>query len=240
MNTDNGHDAEESTSASYRRIWKRRDGSQGSSQLALNAMAVLYDAGQPLSRNELASRLLPRLDAYARAYLEAWYGRRRDQIARAQKRPINIVIDKTMLTEVALRTWLTNSFFVRAKGGTLIRDPDGRYRPGPRAPIAVTMDGDRKAFTPTVRHELEQADHDRSRAHAAVMELTRVLGKLDLAPERNRVQIITYLLRRFYVGTNSFDERRLNAEFKHLLQIADTADVMKAVLRHVFDALVKP
>src|SRR5262245_39062342 len=57
------------------RIWTRRYPNEGSLNTSLKAMDVLYDAGEPLSREELETRLIAKLDPYERAYLQAWHVR---------------------------------------------------------------------------------------------------------------------------------------------------------------------
>src|SRR5262245_57996053 len=156
-------DEEQAGSSSYRRIWKRGRG-PASSNLALKAMAVLYDAQRPLTRDELADQLLKRLDAYERDYLEAWALRRLEQQARWDAKRhgkgssfINRL--KKLETIKTVQRWITEVFAGRIHGGTLVRDPDGRFHPGADVPRIQTMDGKLMRYTPNTRKELEQADH---------------------------------------------------------------------------------
>lgn len=238
-------DAEESASSS-RRIWKRRDGSQGSSQLALAAMAVLYDAGQPLTRDQIVERLWPRLDDYARAYLQAWYARYRDQQNRNQRRArgtVNVKFQNITLTAgiVSLRRWVNQVFAPRAKTGhTLIQHPDGRYEPGPRAPFLTTMEGARVRYTPEVRRDVEQADQQNGRLHLIQLEVKRAVATLPDQSPVARAQAFRFLVRQLYGGAskgplNAWDLRRA---FDHLLQVADTRETQDAAIRQVTEWLL--
>lgn len=231
----------------FGRVWQKRNPHQGSSPLSLKAMAVLYDAGQPLSRDELADRLLPQLDAYACSYLEAWWLRKtaqgRAKILRHRHRPVTVAeVQPTVTSQRALRAWLSAVFAQRVRHShTLLRDPDGRFRPGPIPPQVQTLDGRIMDFTPEARHALEQADHDQGRTYRALLEWKQVTATLDLTTVAARSQLLMYLAQRFGVGSNPsklpLDGRRLVALFDHLLTLADTPAVQRAVLQHALDAI---
>lgn len=239
----NGSDAE-TASASDRRVWKRWNPAQGSSALSLKAMAVLYDAGQPLSRDELADRLLPQLDPYALDYLAAWYQRRLVQQSRANATYRGIESETSLsgkrdvsdspAPRVALRRWISEIFARRVYGGTLIRDSDRRLRPGPRAPRAQTIEGALVPFTPEKRQELEQADHDRSHEHLALLAWSRGRTSLDLSTVEARAHLLIFLARRLLIGADKklpFDERRLIALFDDVIRLADTPAVKQALMQ---------
>jgi hypothetical protein len=240
--TDPVYDGESDHSPSFRRVWKRRSGAQGSSNLSLKAMAVLYDANRPLTRDELAEGLLARLDAYERDYLEAWALRRLDQQAKwkSKDREVDVVKRNTTSTsDRAIKRWLTEVFAARARSTqTLIRDLDGRFRPGARAPRVLTMDGQLKRFTPEARKELEQAEHDRGRTHLAAIEFRRIAAALDTNP-RARAELLANLVRRLFDAKEPyFSQVLLNRELKHLLTLTDSPAVKEAVLRLAVEYLL--
>jgi hypothetical protein len=203
-----------------RRIWQRANPGLGSSQLTLLAMAVLYDAGEPLTREAIAERLLPRLDVYQLGYLEAWAMRRRDVQRRttARRRGSVIVLEQpSTITPVAVDEavplWLTYSFLVRARTGhTLERLPDGRFQPGRTAPRVLTLDGRRIAFTPEA-HDLAHAEADAGRLHLVGVAFDRLVKAAGLQTRAARVQLLGLLLRRVGAVTTddarAFDERTI-------------------------------
>jgi len=102
------------------------------------------------------------------------------------------------------------------------------------------MDGQLLAFTPDKRLELEQAEHDEGRAHLAMLEWERITAGLDLRTLEARAHLLILLTRRLLVGLGvgkplPLDERRV--QFNHLLRVADTPAVKRAVLQRAFDAL---
>jgi hypothetical protein len=235
-----------------RRIWQRANPWQGSSRLALLAMTVLYDAGEPLTRDEIADRLIPRLDAYQRGYLEAWYQRltnnHRIDVAKHEGR--SLIVNSTPLTispiplERIVRRWLVTIFCPRAtKGTTLERLPDGRYQPGKTAPRVVTLDGKKLAYTPEERYKLEQAEADAGRLHLVDVEFARVIKALAIATPEARFQFLSLLIRE--VGLHvpkrqkqPIDERKATPQLAHLFTLADRATIKRHVIQRAFDALL--
>lgn len=231
-----------------RRIWQRANPWQGSSRLALLAMAVLYDAGEPLTRDQLADQLIPRLDAYQRGYLEAWYQRkqqvqsrsnskRRDKSLEAQRELPEVPLDRIV------RTWLTQSFVKRATyGTTLERLPDGRYQPGKTAPRVVTLDGKKLAYTPEARRELEQAEADAGRLHLVDVEFARAVKELAVTTPEARVQFLYLLIRQLLQVPKDvkqpIDERKVKGRLAHLFTLADRATIKRHVIQRAFDALL--
>lgn len=235
---------------SFRRIWKRRDGSQGSSELALAAMAVLYDAGTPLTRGEIADRLWPRLDDYARAYLRAWDARRREQQrrwVRRRRQPQSDVVDSELTrtestaSDATLRHWLKQIFCRRIYGGqTLIRHPDGRYEPGPRAPILKTLEGERVRYTPEVRREVEQSDQQSGRLHLVQLEFKRAAATLSDQAPAARAQVLRFLVRQLHGGPSKgpLAGSELRRAFDHLLKVTDTRETQDALIRLITEWLL--
>ena len=233
-----------------RRIWKRRNAAHGSTFLSLKAFAVLYDVGRGLTRQELADELRQRLVPTEIAYLQAWHLRRLRQvsqcIARHRKPSVIAVSHESAITtsiERALLVWLSLVFCKRVnQGHTLVRDADGRYMPGPRSPRIQTLDGQLIPYTPAVRHELEQADRAAGRAHLALLEWKKALAAPDMVTVDARAQVLIYLARRLFIGTNRklfpLDERQLSSRFLDLLHLADTPTVKRAVFERVCQDLI--
>lgn len=245
----NGHDDDaDPPASSSRRVWKRHGGSQGSSQLALAAMGVLYDAGEPLTRDQLAERLLPRLDAWARDYLEAWHLRRLEQKEKWRRkagavRDSKPAVMESRTVQSAVRDWLTEIFARRSyTTQTLIRLPDGRYTPGPKAPLMKTIDGDLVRYTPETRRELADADQQKARMHLVRLEFTRAAAALSNHSPAARAHALWFLLRRLYaIGSKAvLHERELRREFEHLLRVADTRETQEAVIRLAVEHLLAP
>jgi len=211
-------------------------------------MAVLYDAGMPLTGDELATSLLVRLEPSERNYLEAWDLRRlelkQERMRKHRGTAVTVVKSITTVTTRALpaivRLWVMDVFVKRVRQGqTLIQDADGRYRPGPKAPRVLTMDGHLVDFTPETRRELEQAEHDEGRAHLALVEWARVTAALDLRTIEAQTQVLILLARRLLIGPQKmpFDERKVGPQFNDLERLADTPAVKRVVLQRALDAL---
>ena len=235
--------------SSDRRIWKHRDGSQGSLLLSLKAFGVLYDAGRPLTLEEFAQELRRRLVPTEIGYLEAWQLRRRQYSHKANARrrtngdiqhPVNSCMSSSI--DEALPCWLRTVFRQRRKGRTLIQDAEGRYAPGPAPPRIQTIDGELRAYTPTVRHELEQADRNAGRTHLALLEWKKALAAPEFATLEARAELLMFLARTLFVGANHkalLDQRHLRKHFGHLLQLADTLPIKRAILERVVLDLFK-
>jgi hypothetical protein len=239
----------ESSVSSDRRIWKRRNGSQGSLRTSLTVYEVLYDAGEPLTLDEIAGRLLPRLDAYAVGYLEAWHLRNQRQQQESDKRThprknVSGELPQNSSPEtspsLAVRAWLLRVFCRRIQGSTLQKDAQGRYAPGPTAPRALTIAGDLVPYTPDARRELAQVEHDQGRTHLALLEWTHVLKRLQVETPEARAQLLMVLIRRFYLGKKRvLDERLASPALDAVLRLADTPAVQRAVLEEAFRGLLK-
>lgn len=233
-----------------RRVWQRANPSQGSSRLALLAMAVLYDAGEPLSRDAITERLIPRLDPYQRSYLEAWYQHKITQDRKHQTKTNFSVLDsqrtlKPIPFDQIVRRWVVGVFFQRRDGGTLERLPDGRYQPGRTAPRIMTLDGRRLAYTAEARHELERTEAEQGRQHLIRVELARIVKEHAISSPAACSQFLHLLFRHLYLripkgeGSNPIDERKLQGRLQHLLKLADTPSAKRHVLQHAFDALLR-
>jgi hypothetical protein len=249
MNESHALIEEEESARSDRRVWKRHVG-MGSTRLTLKAMGVLYDAGAPLSRAEIIERLVPLLDPYERGYLEArylrWCEKHRKHNRRRRKQNDDAEADSSASSSVGLhesvQSWLTEIFLKRvSQGHTLIRDPDGRFRPGAKAPNMQTMDGRVVAFTPEARIQLAQEERDQGRSHLALVQWDRTTRTLDLSTPGARVQLLTWLIRRFFdqpkAATGPFDERSLRSLMDDLVRLADNDSLKKLILQRAFDAL---
>lgn len=234
--------------SSGRRIWQRANPSQGSSRLALLAMSVLYDAGEPLTREAIAERLIVKLDPYQRGYLEAWYQHRshmhRRDVAKAEHRDYALSVVGTPPTlSQAVRNWITQVFLQRVRSGsTLERLPDGRYQPGKTAPRILMMDGRRLAFTPEARHEVERDEMEAGRRHLVNVELDRLVRDFGIHTRAARTQFLVLLMRKVFSlkseGPQPLDERKLVPQLTHLLRlIADTPARQRELLQRAFDAL---
>jgi hypothetical protein len=245
---------EESAVFSGRRIWKRHDPGQGSLSISLKAMDVLYDAAQPLTKPELIERLIAKLDPYERSYLEAWHLHQRDRNRQSLRRangkdsvrkaprtlsPLNF--DRTV------HVWLTQVFEQRLraqrKGGrTLIKDEDGRYRPGPKAPEATTADGRVVRYTPEIRETLTHEEHEEGRTYLAKLELEHVMKGLDLTTTAAKMQFFSIVLRRLLLGNSPksqlpLDERIVAPALNLIVRQADTNGIKRRVLEHLFSTL---
>lgn len=235
--------------SSGRRIWQRANPSQGSSRLALLAMSVLYDAGEPLTREAIAERLISKLDPYQRGYLEAWYQRRQDimRSANIKRRGApdnsnNGPLELPTMDQIVPQ-WLRQVFLKRiSQGSTLERLPDGRYQPGKTAPRILTMDGRRLAFTPEARHEVERDEMEAGRRHLVNVELDRLVRDFGIHTRAARTQFLVLLMRKVFSlkseGPQPLDERKLVPQLTHLLRlIADTPARQRELLQRAFDAL---
>jgi hypothetical protein len=227
-----------------RRVWKRANPWQGSSRLALLTMAVLYDVGEPLTRDAIAERLIPRLDPYQRGYLEAWYQhhrgwQRKKEVLDGQRTSLDRPFERIV------RVWLTQVFCQRTKGGTLERLPDGRYQPGRTAPRVMTLDGHSLAYTPEARHELERTEAEQGRQHLIGVELAGIVKEYAISTPAACSQFLHLLIRHLYLhvpkgeGSDPIDERKLQGRLQHLLKLADTPSTKRHVLQQAFDALLR-
>ena len=219
-----------------RRVWTRRTGDQGSLSISLKAFEALYEAARPLSRPELAAALAERLDSSERAYLEAWALHCRARMAaskarRQHKAPAGSLENRFSSEPAkssAVALWLGIIFDNRRTGSTLIRDADGRYRPGPKPPRMATGDGRLIAFTPEARAADEAAGRAAAQENAQIMEWRRVSGALDGLPSHERLTVLVFLARRFagFAKTNnprnkpSMTDTQLRSRFNHILRSA--------------------
>jgi len=182
----------------FRRHWQRRTADQGASEMTLAAHAALYDAGRPLTLDELTAALLPTLEWPLPFYVEAWWLRTTAQKRRSVAKARTGVAPDVALTgdkpdlATALRRWLGTVFARRAaEGRTLVRDGD-RFRPGPTAPRALTTDGTALvSFTPEMRHHLEAERRASTRHHLAIMELRRAVQQERARLLRGRISLPT-------------------------------------------------
>ena len=234
-------DAAVEAASSDRRIWKRRNGSaDGTSSLVLRVYDVLYDAGEPLTRDQIVDRLVPRLDPYMVGYLEAWYSRQRILLAAKKHRHPQTSASEGADIRVVTRRWLSQVFDQRLQrkgsktAGSLIRDADGRYAPGPVAPWTVTLDGKRLPYTPDVRQLLHAEDQLAGRSHLAKLEWSRLLADPAYAGIEARAHLVVFLLRHL-LTTLPLDERKLRARCAYLLKLTDTP----ATKRLIFEAALK-
>lgn len=240
-------DADEALSD--RRVWRRPDPKQGSYGISLTVMGVLYDAGEPLSLDALIARVGMVLDPYQWAYIEAWYLHVRQRASSYQRKAYrqkrNLTADNGLSAvrkhlakprALALRHWIKDVFLKRIRQGhTLAQDPDGRYRPGPRAPMKLTHDGKLIRYTPEARQELAHADHAAGREHLVLLEWKRIQSDLDLALPAARAQLVAYLARRLLGDqTTPLDERKIRPMFDHIDRIADTPAIRRAVFLRMF------
>ena len=247
-------DTDRPSVSSYRRIWKKRTGSEGSSQIVLAVYGILYDAGQPLTRDDIADRLIARLDPYQRAYLETWYLRvcERQEIQKQRKRPLGIRVNEStrMSTPLdvpdirrAVRHWLSKTLSDRLRTTqSLIRDADGRYRPGAKPPRILTIDGRLLAFTPAMRQELEQTDHDAGRGYLALLEWSKLIADPAFQTAEARVQLLWLVGRRLVIGEKKtgapLDERHVGPRLKYLLGLPDTPGVKRVLLERILADLL--
>jgi hypothetical protein len=235
---------------SFRRLWKRHDGGHGSTQLALKAMGVLYDAGAPLTRDELEARLLPLLDPYQRSYLEAWHLRRkaliRNALRKHKRRPEIVERARSTIStgiQAAVHGWVGEVFLRRVYGQSLVRDPDGRYRPGPKAPRVLTIDGRLVAYTPEARQELTTKEHEDGRTHLALLEWTRLTKKFDLTTPATRAQVFIMLLRRWFIGPNldkvkgRLDERLIAPHLEQMMRVTESPGIQRRVIHQMLETL---
>jgi hypothetical protein len=250
LSKDAAPEDEDSFPASSRRVWKRHVGG-GASMLTLKTMGVLYDAGVPLTRDEMMQQLIPLLDPYERGYLEEWYARlkvaNRRQDHRRGKSHSSVANAPATLEDLPriVVTWLTRVFLIRAspmKGNSLRRDADGRYRPGPTPPNLLTLDGQHIRYTLDVHRGYAARERDKGRAHLAQLEWKHLQDALELTTPGRRVQLLCYLIRRFLIGTNVEDVKQLNEVqlaklSRELIRIADTATVQRRILQSAFDEL---
>ena len=245
-------DTDDESVSSDRRIWKRRDGSQGTSQIVLTVFRILYDAGQPLTRDEIADRFLQQIDPYQRGYLEAWYLRLRGQQHNwnLKYRPTerraknNARLSHKDIPDVArvVRRWLSKMLGDRVNHTrSLIRDADGRYRLGPVAPSVQTNEGEKVSYTPAMRVELEETDHEASRGYLALLEWSKLCAKPEFQTAEARVQLLMLVARRLIIGENKstmpLDERIVAPRLKYLLQLPDTPGTKRVLLQRILDDL---
>ena len=64
----------------------------------------------------------------------------------------------------------------------------------------VTLDGQRIAFTPEARRDVDQSEHDAGRAHLAVMEWDQLVASPDCHTLEARTQLLMVLARRLCLG----------------------------------------
>lgn len=253
--TDQPDDEAVEASSSDRRVWKRADPSKGSSLLTLKVFGILYDAGEPLTREQIAERLIPQLSATTTGYLKAWYVRRLEQQVQWQAKSrgdVSLVERSTRLTPEwtitdAIKRWVLEVFAQRLQkkkgslGRTLVRDADGRYSPGPSAPRIMTLDGQLLSYTPAVRRELEHADRERGRTHLALVEWDQLLKRPEFATAAARAHLVMFLMRRLLLedGKWPLDERKVQGQFGHLLQLADTPAIRRDVIQQAITDFLK-
>jgi hypothetical protein len=240
------------------RIWRtKRPPFEGSLATSLKAMDVLYDAGEPLTREELESRLIPRLDPYERGYLQDWHIRQqeyhrayhlrhRKSLRKSPTRSVQEGELQLSCTERAVHAWVTTVFLTRARvGRTLERMADGKLRPGPGTPRMARADGRLVPYTSETRHQLAEEDRIAHRQYLADVEWVELFKTLPVAGVAARAQVLTLLMRRLFFGVKTggdpkppFDERGLTHKLNRLISLADTPAVQKAVLQHAFNALL--
>jgi hypothetical protein len=234
------------------RIWKKRQPmSEGSLGTSLKALDILYDDGEPLTREELEARLIPRLDPYERSYITDWYRHSRDlkrqYVARrasedGSAQPSSLK-DTVVSIDRAIHGWITAVFLKRvSQGHTVIRTADGRLGAGPGKPRMARADGRTVAYTAATRHQLAQEDHEKHRLYLVDVELSELLKQLELPDEAARAQLLAYLVRRFLGNaenqeTKSLDMRKIRPMFDHLDRIADTPAIRQALIQRLFTVL---
>jgi hypothetical protein len=253
------------TSDTMRRVFQRWPGGSGSSDIALKAMAVLYDAGAPLTLDELGTRLLERLDVYERAFLEArdlhirqsqrrWMeAKRRAAGAKRRAASVDALSGERASTlvrpiEVVVGRWLMQVFVKRSRdGSTLVQDPDGRLRPGATAPYVRTLTNELHRYTPEMRQRLEQEEHDAGRRHRLEVEWAQTVQPAIPATVEARVQVVILILRRLWLGTKThagakpplpLDERKIGPLFNRVVFLADTPAVKQKALELAIADLV--
>ena len=235
------------------RIWKKnRPPNEGSLSISLKAMDVLYDAGEPLSREEIATRLVASLDPYEQAYLKAWdrHDRQsqRDRQLRRTNKPTPNVFDPDDLgsnIEQSTHRWITRVFLarLRSRGHTLERLADGRLRPGSGSPVVLQMDGSLARYTAETRHALAQEEQAKHRHYLVNLELSELFQRLPLSDQVARAQLLYLLVRRLLIGFKTdgqkfpLDERIVSPQLNRLVNLAETADLQKAILQRALDAI---
>lgn len=224
------------------RIWKKRAPNEGSLGTSLKAMDVLYDAGEPLTREELEIRLMARLDPYERSYLEAWYVHRQEQMHRARKSHSSEL--KTVSSEHALHGWMTSVFLKRLQSKTVLRTADGRLQPGPGAPRIARADGRVLPYTRESREVFAQEDRDKQRQYLAGLEWAELLSQLPVRDPAARAQLLALLLRRLIIGIRKgrhdkwpLDERLVSPKLNRLVSLANTPAIQQAILQRALDVL---
>ena len=224
-------DTDTSSVPSYRRRWKNRQpATEGTSLLVLKVFGVLYDAGRPLTREEILDRFNAQLDSYGRAYIEAWYGRllaqqkrsrtkhRQSELRQPSRNSLTYTTSHMADSEQGeapydlpvgsirpVQRWLTQIFFnkKRRTRESLVCDREGRYSPGPKPPRFVNpVDGRILPFTSSTRQELEQTDHDAGRGYLAVLEWSKLIAHPEFQTAETRAQLLMLVVRRLLIGEN--------------------------------------
>ncbi len=233
-------------SSSDRRIWKRRLArTEGTSDLVLRVYDVLYDAGEPLTREQIAERLHPRLSATAIGYLKAWHARLLTQHAEHRRqRGINVLVGNSTRTfdiSVILQIWLGKVFDQRrTKTRSLLRDAEGRYSPGPVAPWMVTLDNQRLQYTPEVRTLLELQQQHAGRGHLAKVAWSKLIADPAYTDIHARAQLVMFLVKQLVNKgqPEPLKERQLRARCAYLLKVADTPAIQRTILESAIKDLL--
>jgi hypothetical protein len=228
------------------RLWKRRNPrTDGSINTSLKAMDVLYDAGEPITRDELEARLFPRLDPYEAAYIKDWWLHQKEVEQSRYKRTTHSK-ERNALRSVelpslqrALHTWITQVFLKRVKPGkTVTQTADGRLMPGSNAPFVARADGQVLRYTPETRKQFADEDREAHRKYLTDLEWAELMKTLPVADVAARAQLLMLLVRRLLIRTKfPLDERSISPKLNRLVSLADTPAVQKTVLQRALDAL---
>lgn len=246
--TDTTHDDDPDPKLSTfgRRVWPgvSRLG-PASSNLALAAMAILYDAGSPLTRDELAERLIASLHPAQVGYLKSWYLRTTALKAKSYARRKSSEGTKVIVPSDGdpnpircARYWI-GQIFVSKQTQRIERLPDGRIQPGPKAPKMLTVDGRRVAYTPEARKQLEQDQADGTRLHVASIDMI-AMRKVATTPDACAQLLTMILRRRAGRDTNSkkpFNEHALLATVDHFLSVLNTPSLQRRALEPLIAAI---
>lgn len=247
-----------------RRVWaKHRDGGQGSSKLTLLAYDALYDAGRPLTLEELTEAVMPHVSELLEGYLLAWFYRQRNQTSRSARAasvqslstdsdctgvnddigPPSEIQVRPVAKKILVERWLKVNFTKRMYEGTTLCKVDGdRFAPGPKPPRILTVEGELLDYTPAERARQAHLLQTSGQTHAILMELNRILKELDtrgLSAE-DRFVPVSWLARRFAERlkpvkgtTHSFTDTTCRGLFQHVVKHARYPEVKRAALERL-------
>jgi len=148
----------------------------------------------------------------------------------------------TVDLKTAVHRWIKDVFFQRLyKGHSLIKDPDGRYRPGPKPPRVVQMeDGTVIPYSRESRHQFTQEEQNKGRTHLALVELDRIRQTLQPLTPPRELQLLILILRRLFEqsGGERFNERIVRSQLAHLMRLAASPVVQWAIVEELLQRLI--